>query len=105
MNAEVAFLVFILYLFLFLDLYSTFEKLFYAYGDKNTKTASQEKKNSQEENRVGRETLAMRKFTDAMSVKRNMDLPEVRFGNEIFQQCARANRQTCAQKARLWGRT
>ena len=105
MNAEVAFLVFILYLFLFLDLYSTFEKLFYAYGDKNTKKACQVKKNSQEENRVGRETLAMRKFTDAMSVKRNMDLPEVRFGHEIFLQCARANRQTCAQKARLWGRT
>ena len=101
MNAEVAFLVFILYLFLFLDLYSTFEKLFYAYGDKNAKKASQVKKNSQEENRVGR----MRKFTDAMSVKRNMDLPEVRFGHEIFLQCARANRQTCAQKARLWGRT
>jgi len=110
MNTELGFLVFVLYFLLFLDLYSTFAKLSFANGGRNTKKLWDLKRNCLEEKNFGRETLAMRKVADAKTEKRNLkagkDFAEIHLRREILLPSLRNNGQIAAgQKARLWGRT
>lgn len=101
MDAEVAVLVFVLYVVLFLDLYS----VLCANGPKNTKRSWQQG-NTLKESSSERDTIAMRKFMDVESEKPNMELPEIRLRREILVQGFRANGEIpVVQKPRLWGRT
>lgn len=98
MNAEVGFLVFILYFYLFLDLYSSFEKLLYANGVDHAKKSWQFKR----QKKIERKNLAT--FTEKDD--RKTDLPEMSFYHEMWQPRARdyAERMVSVQKSRLWGR-
>lgn len=97
MNAEVGFLVFILYFYLFLDLYSSFEKLLHANGVDYAKNSWQFKRQKNFE----RKNLATFKKDD-----RKTDLPEMSFYHEMWQPRARdyGERMVSVQKSRLWGR-
>lgn len=101
MDAEVAVLVFVLYVVLFLDLYS----VLCASGPKNTKRSWQQG-NTLKESSSERDTIAMRKFMDVESEKPNKELPEIRLRREILVQGFRANGEIpVVKKPRLWGRT
>lgn len=106
MNAEVGFLVLILYFYLFLDLYSSFRKLFFANGEEHAKKSWQFKRRLMEQKR----TKNLTNFTTvgAYTVeedKRKTDLPEITFHREMPQSHAREYGWRAAmQKSRLWGR-
>lgn len=106
MNAEVGFLVLILYLYLFLDLYSSFEKLFHANGGEHAKKSWQFKRRLKEQN--GTKNLAICATVGACAVKedkRKIDLPEISFHREMSRPHAREyGRMVAMQKSRLWGR-
>lgn len=105
MNAEVGFLVFILYFYLFLDLYSSFEKLFYANSVDHAKKSWQFKRQFLEQKRVGRKNEAVSPCTIKKDDQK-MDLPEMSFYREMWQPRVRdyAERMVSSQKSRLWGR-
>ena len=101
MNAEVGFLVLILYFYLFLDLYSSFGKLFLANGKEHQKTLWQFKRRHMEQRRT--KNLANFTTVGACTVeedKRKTDLPEITFHREMSQSHAREY----GRKSRLWGR-
>lgn len=105
MNAEVAFLVFVLYFYLFLDLYSSLEKLFNANGINEGKKSWHLQKNFFEQKEVRRKEMAT--CVNMKENERAMDFPEIAFYRERLQPRARENERminTIQQKSRLWGR-
>lgn len=77
MNAEVGFLVFILYFYLFLDLYSSLEKHLYANGVDHVKTLWQKK--------VKRKNLAICTVGTVKGDERRTDFAEMSFYREMWQ--------------------
>lgn len=106
MNAEVGFLVLILYFYLFLDLYSSFGKLFLANGEEHAKKSWQFKRRLMKQNRT--KNLAICATVCACTVeedKPKKHLPEITFHQEISQPHVREyGRMAVMQKSRLWGR-
>ena len=106
MNAEVGFLVLILYFYLFIDLYTSFGKLFLANGEEHAKKSWQFKRRLMEQNR----TKNLASFTAVGTCtfedeKRKTDLHEITFHREMSQSHAREyGRRATMQKSRLWGR-
>ena len=106
MNAEVGFLVLILYFYLFLDLYSSFGKLFLGNGGERAKQPWQSKRRLMKHN--GTKNLAICATVGACTLekdKRKIDLHELSFHREISQPHGREfGRMAAMQKSRLWGR-
>ena len=107
MNAEVGFLVLILYFYLLIDLYTSFGKLFLANGEEHAKMSWQFKRRLMEQKR----TKHFASFTTRVGTctfeddKRKADLPEITFHREMSQSHAREyGRRAAMQKSRLWGR-
>ena len=98
MNAEVGFLVFILYFYLFLDLFSSLEKHLYANAVDHVKKLRQKK--------VERKNLAICSVGKVKRDERRTDLPEISFYREMWQPRVREYEQmVTVQKWRLWGRS
>ena len=106
MDAELCFLVFILYFVLFLDLYSIFVELSCARGVQNRRKSRWPKSVHclKENEAAGRDTLAMRKFKNINAEQRNICVPVFLPVHEILLPYSRANGHiTATQKTRLWG--
>ena len=105
MNAEVGFLVFVLYFYLFLDLFSSFEKLLCANENNQRKKSWRLQRNFLPRNKVRRKEMA--NCTNMRKDERTADFPEIPFGRERLQPPTRENERMISfvqQKSRLWGR-
>ncbi|KAJ7383621.1 hypothetical protein OS493_026807 [Desmophyllum pertusum] len=107
MNAELGFLVFVLYCYLFLDLYSSFVNMLCAKEGDHAKKPWQFKTHLLEQKEVGRKNLATRPCTNFKKDERHIlhiDLPEMSFYREMMQPRRHHERMVSVQKSRLWGR-
>ena len=104
MNAEVGFLVLMLYFYLFLDLYSSFEKLFHANGGEHAKKSWQFKTRLVKQDGTKNCATVGHGACTVKEDKRKIDLPEILFHREISRPHAREyGRMVAMQKSRLRG--